>query len=271
MAEDILRSHLDAGAGAGVPWRALRYLVSDATYGGRVTDEVDRRVLAACIGRLFSVAALETPSFKLGASPAYCCPADGSLASHRSHIAALPATDPPEALGQHANAELSQLIHDAGALLDGLVAVAGCAGAAVDGHLSRDMRQNVVAGVAAELLETVGAVTANTAGRNTTRLLGTVCRQPPAANHPSTPLLTGPAPVRCRGGRQGKGGRSQRAARVPAAGDRPLQRAAGARAQRLRGAAARPQGARRDERGCGRLSPSPFPTPALFVLCCDLP
>ena len=155
MAEDILRSHLGVDTGVGVPWKALHYLVSDATYGGRVTDEVDRRVLAGCIGRLFCNAALESPSFKLMALLTYCTPTDGSLASHCSHIAAMPMTDPPEALGQHANAELSHLIEDARALLDGLGAVAGCAGAVVDCDIFRDKREDAVASVAAELLETV--------------------------------------------------------------------------------------------------------------------
>lgn len=44
VSDDLLRSYLDAYPTT--PWPALKYLVAEANYGGRVTDEMDRRVLA---------------------------------------------------------------------------------------------------------------------------------------------------------------------------------------------------------------------------------
>lgn len=32
-----------------IPWDSLKYLIGDAMYGGRVTDEYDRRVLVTYI------------------------------------------------------------------------------------------------------------------------------------------------------------------------------------------------------------------------------
>ena len=49
VSDDLLRSYLD-GPGP-TPWVALRYLTAEANYGGRVTDELDRRVLSAYMGR----------------------------------------------------------------------------------------------------------------------------------------------------------------------------------------------------------------------------
>ncbi|KAK9846487.1 hypothetical protein WJX81_005160 [Elliptochloris bilobata] len=54
VASQLVKAHAEA---AEVPWEALRCLVGEATYGGRVTDERDRRVLAAHLGRLFCGAA----------------------------------------------------------------------------------------------------------------------------------------------------------------------------------------------------------------------
>lgn len=49
VSSDLLTSYLDAYAET--PWAALKYLVAEATYGGRVTDEQDRRLLNTCLQR----------------------------------------------------------------------------------------------------------------------------------------------------------------------------------------------------------------------------
>jgi dynein heavy chain len=45
VSDDLLRSYLDSYAST--PWAALKYLIAEANYGGRVTDELDRRVLVS--------------------------------------------------------------------------------------------------------------------------------------------------------------------------------------------------------------------------------
>lgn len=126
--------------------------MAEATYGGRVTDDSDRRVLTASVGRLFCDSAFDA-GFQLAPSPAYSAPSEGPLSSHRSHIAMLPASDEPEALGQHANAELSFRVQHARALIDGLVKLTGIS----NSGSSRDRRDDVLASVTAELLETVSS------------------------------------------------------------------------------------------------------------------
>jgi len=49
VSNDLLTSYLDAYTAT--PWDALRYLIAEANYGGRVTDELDRRVLVSYMNR----------------------------------------------------------------------------------------------------------------------------------------------------------------------------------------------------------------------------
>jgi hypothetical protein len=59
VSNDLLRSYLESSAST--PWEALRYLIAEATYGGRVTDEADRRVLACYMSRRASGGHMKRP------------------------------------------------------------------------------------------------------------------------------------------------------------------------------------------------------------------
>ena len=49
VSDDLLKSYLDSYTET--PWDALKYLIAEANYGGRVTDELDRRVLSTYLNR----------------------------------------------------------------------------------------------------------------------------------------------------------------------------------------------------------------------------
>jgi dynein heavy chain len=51
VSDDLLQSYLDSYVDT--PWAALKYLIAEANYGGRVTDELDRRVLASYLNRFY--------------------------------------------------------------------------------------------------------------------------------------------------------------------------------------------------------------------------
>ena len=89
-----------------------RYLIAEANYGGRVTDELDRRVIASYLNKFYCEDVLAIPNYPLSPLPTYYVPHPGSLSSFKDYLAGLPTLDPPEAFGQHANAEISYLIED---------------------------------------------------------------------------------------------------------------------------------------------------------------
>jgi dynein heavy chain len=91
-----------------LPWGSLKYLIGDAMYGGRVSDDMDRRVLKTyleeymgdflfddCQKFLFSKVGFE-----------YCLPPNGDIDNYTSMIESLPLTNSPAVFGLHPNAEI---------------------------------------------------------------------------------------------------------------------------------------------------------------------
>ena len=74
--------------------------------------------------------------------------------AHQDPTPQNPAFTRPEAFGQHLNAEISYLIEDSRALLDGLGAVQPKAGAAAGA--GSQQREDVIGALAADLLDQVG-------------------------------------------------------------------------------------------------------------------
>lgn len=110
VSDDLLKSYLDSYAAT--PWDALKYLIAEANYGGRVTDELDRRVLSSYLNKFYCEDALTTPNYLLSPLLTYYIPGSGPLSSYKDYVLGLPSVDAPEAFGQHPNAEISYLIED---------------------------------------------------------------------------------------------------------------------------------------------------------------
>ncbi|KAI9004259.1 dynein heavy chain and region D6 of dynein motor-domain-containing protein [Gaertneriomyces semiglobifer] len=105
------------------PWDALKYLIAEANYGGRITDDWDRRVLRSYINTLFSNEALQTPQFRVSSLPNYFIPDANDLRSSRDYVASLPAFDKPELFGQHPNADIASQIRESDSMLQSLLSL----------------------------------------------------------------------------------------------------------------------------------------------------
>jgi len=146
ICENILAMYLDENPNE-IPWDAIRYLIAEANYGGRVTEHPDNRVLRSYVTEFFCTAALQ-PKFQLSSLATYYIPEDGSLQSYRQYVQSLPLSEPPEAFGQHTNAEISSSLADTDTLLQTMIEVRGGGGAAAGGDIGE-----VVMGTCNTLLE----------------------------------------------------------------------------------------------------------------------
>jgi dynein heavy chain len=117
ICNDILADYLSSYRDK-TPWDAIRYLIAEANYGGRITDDWDRRLANVYVNQFFCQEAITTPLYKLSSLHEYYIPDDSPrLADYKEYIASLPLNDPPEAFGQHANADIQSAIQDSEDLL----------------------------------------------------------------------------------------------------------------------------------------------------------
>jgi dynein heavy chain len=89
-----------------IPWEALLYVTGQINYGGRVTDDWDRRCLLTLLKK-FSCNDILEDSYKFSESGVYYAPVDGSIDLYRKYIDELPLIDNPEVFGLHENANIT--------------------------------------------------------------------------------------------------------------------------------------------------------------------
>ena len=88
-----------------IPFDTLRYLTGECNYGGRVTDDKDRRCLMAILRKYYCPEALE-PQFQYTESKEWLAP-PGDVVSHEDYvryIQSLPEATNPAVFGMHSNA-----------------------------------------------------------------------------------------------------------------------------------------------------------------------
>ena len=97
-----------------IPWDTLRYLTGEVMYGGRVTDDLDRRVLTTYLHEYFGDFLFDTFQpfhFFKNAEVDYRVPLRGHRDVYVASIQAMPTINSPEVFGLHPNAEINYLTH----------------------------------------------------------------------------------------------------------------------------------------------------------------
>jgi len=94
-----------------VPYSTLRYVVAVISYGGRITDQRDERLISAMFKVYCSENVVNSDSHQFSYDGVYRVPEDLSLEGIKAYVDQLPLEDPTEVFGLHQNASLTYSIN----------------------------------------------------------------------------------------------------------------------------------------------------------------
>ena len=104
--------HFFSGNYEEVPFKALNYLIAECNYGGRITDDRDRRLVHALMQEFFSDKLL-AKNFNFCGLNEYTVPSfSSSYEQHLQAIEKLPLTQSPQLFGFHPNAQITKDINE---------------------------------------------------------------------------------------------------------------------------------------------------------------
>ncbi|KAI5624125.1 dynein heavy chain 5, axonemal, partial [Silurus asotus] len=117
----FVQNHLDVvDAKQGVNWNCMRYMLGEVQYGGRVTDDMDKRLLNTFTRIWFSESTFKDAfCFYKG----YTIPKAKMLQEYHAHIDTLPLVDTPEVFGLHPNAEITCQTNMANEILNTIISI----------------------------------------------------------------------------------------------------------------------------------------------------
>uniref|UniRef100_A0A6I8PID9 Dynein axonemal heavy chain 3 n=1 Tax=Ornithorhynchus anatinus TaxID=9258 RepID=A0A6I8PID9_ORNAN len=99
-----------------VPFEALTYLTGECNYGGRVTDDKDRRLLLSLLSIIYNKD-IEKDKYVIAPGEVYYIPLHGPY----QYIRGLPITTHPEVFGLHENADITKDNQETNQLFNGVL------------------------------------------------------------------------------------------------------------------------------------------------------
>ncbi|KAJ8009361.1 hypothetical protein DPEC_G00088090 [Dallia pectoralis] len=143
----FLQNHLDeCSPKKGISWVTVRYMLGEVQYGGRVTDDYDKRLLN-CFSRVWFHDKIFEPTFCFYAG--YKVPVCKTVKQYIDYIATLPAVDTPQVFGLHSNADITYQTNTSSEVLDTITNIQP----KESGGGAGETRESIVYRLAEEMLE----------------------------------------------------------------------------------------------------------------------
>ncbi|KAF4078180.1 hypothetical protein AMELA_G00196410 [Ameiurus melas] len=108
-----------------VPFEAITYLTGECNYGGRVTDDWDRRLLLTILADFYNKDIIKNPRYNFSPSGKYYAPPKSIYEDYVEFIKNLPITQHPEVFGMHENVDISKDLQQTKLLFDSLILTQG--------------------------------------------------------------------------------------------------------------------------------------------------
>nr|XP_019953955.1 PREDICTED: dynein heavy chain 12, axonemal-like [Paralichthys olivaceus] len=108
-----------------VPFEAIKYLTGECNYGGRVTDDWDRRLLVTMLADFYNNDVITDPNYSFSPSRNYFAPPASDYNGYVKYIQELPTGQQPEVFGMHDNVDISKDLQQTKLLFDSLLLTQG--------------------------------------------------------------------------------------------------------------------------------------------------
>ncbi|KAH6585240.1 hypothetical protein BASA61_006968 [Batrachochytrium salamandrivorans] len=157
VSSTIMRTYLNKTADTKdgkIPWTTLRYLIGETIYGGRVTDDYDRRVLMAYLNEYLGDFLFDSfqPFYLFSNSYVkYKVPIWGSHQDYMTYIDGLPLTNAPDVFGLHPDAEVGYLTNSVKDMWSQLVSLQPRSSDATGGISREDFISKIAADIQTKL------------------------------------------------------------------------------------------------------------------------
>ncbi|NWI88768.1 DYH7 protein, partial [Pitta sordida] len=108
-----------------VPFEAVSYLTGECNYGGRVTDDWDRRLLLTMLDDFYNPDIIENPRYTFSPSGNYYAPPKGTYEEYVEFIKSLPFSQHPEIFGLHENVDIAKDLQQTKIIFESLLLTQG--------------------------------------------------------------------------------------------------------------------------------------------------